>query len=116
MNLTLRKKALKEGFTQVCSLRKNGGKSVDPLLDYALKNNLLVTIDRSSLFGNPFILGKDGDRETVIEKYRQYLKENRHLVRKARAELQGKVLGCWCYPLPCHGDILAKICNYRKED
>ena len=24
-------------------------------------------------------------------------------------ELEGKVLGCWCKPKPCHGDVLAKL-------
>ena len=25
--------------------------------------------------------------------------------------LKGKVLGCWCKPGPCHGDVLARIAN-----
>ena len=24
-------------------------------------------------------------------------------------ELRGKILGCWCKPKPCHGDILVKL-------
>ena len=24
-------------------------------------------------------------------------------------ELKGKILGCWCKPKPCHGDILIKL-------
>ena len=27
----------------------------------------------------------------------------------ALPELQGKVLGCWCAPLPCHGDVLVEL-------
>jgi hypothetical protein len=26
-------------------------------------------------------------------------------------ELRGKVLGCWCKPKSCHGDVLAKYAN-----
>jgi hypothetical protein len=26
-------------------------------------------------------------------------------------ELKGKILGCWCKPLPCHGDVLAELAN-----
>jgi len=28
--------------------------------------------------------------------------------------LQGKVLGCHCKPLACHGDILAELANNRS--
>jgi Domain of unknown function (DUF4326) len=27
------------------------------------------------------------------------------------ANLTKKTLGCWCYPLPCHGDVLAILAN-----
>ena len=30
-------------------------------------------------------------------------------------ELDGKVLGCWCCPEECHGDILVKILQELKE-
>ncbi|MGD9564460.1 MAG: DUF4326 domain-containing protein [Pyrinomonadaceae bacterium] len=26
-------------------------------------------------------------------------------------ELRGKVLGCWCSPKVCHGDVLARLLN-----
>ncbi len=25
-----------------------------------------------------------------------------------------EVLGCWCSPLPCHGDVLVELANPRK--
>jgi hypothetical protein len=28
-----------------------------------------------------------------------------------KKELRGKILGCWCAPLPCHADILAEVAN-----
>lgn len=31
-----------------------------------------IRIDRTSIFGNPFIIGPDGSREEVIEKFRRY--------------------------------------------
>jgi len=71
-----------------------------------------VYIGRPSIWGNPFVVGRDGSRLQVIERYRAWLFEHRpDLVTKARTELKGKVLGCWCAPLPCHGDILAEIAN-----
>jgi hypothetical protein len=68
-----------------------------------------VYIGRPGPWGNPFILGRDGDRQQVIEKYRAWLLAQPELVARAQRELVGKVLGCWCAPLTCHGDVLAAI-------
>ena len=65
-----------------------------------------VYIGRPSEWGNPFVGGRDGTREEVIEKYRKYLIKN-PLIEKVH-ELRGKTLGCWCRPRKCHGDILAE--------
>lgn len=69
-----------------------------------------VYIGRPSKWGNPFIIGKDGDRSAVIAKYETWLMRQTHLV-KALPELKGKTLGCFCAPLPCHGDVLARLAN-----
>lgn len=73
-----------------------------------------VYIGRGSIWGNPFSIGADGTREEVIEKYREYL-TNSPLMHHVR-ELRGKILGCWCAPLACHGDILAAIANQEEGD
>ena len=39
-----------------------------------------VFIGRPSKWGNPFIIGKDGDREEVIALYRKYLWESKDLL------------------------------------
>jgi hypothetical protein len=62
-------------------------------------------------WGNPFVLGKDGDRNTVLDKYRDWLMQHPNLIERIRRELRGKVLGCFCKPHPCHGDILAEIAD-----
>ena len=69
-----------------------------------------VCIDRSTKWGNTFIIGKDGTRAEVIEKYREWIKNQPHLM-SALPELRGKKLSCWCSPLPCHGDVLAEMAN-----
>ena len=70
-------------------------------------------IGRGSIFGNPFYIGKDGNREQVIEKYKKYfekkLEDNRF--RHEVLKLKGKVLGCYCKPLACHGDVIAEYLN-----
>lgn len=70
-----------------------------------------VRIDRKTKWGNPFVIGVDGDRATVIAKYREYISLRPDLQDDARIELRGKTLGCWCAPLACHGDILLEIAN-----
>jgi hypothetical protein len=70
-----------------------------------------VYIGRPSKFGNPFIVGGHGTREQVIEKYREWIHSKPELLEAAKRELKGKVLGCWCTPKACHGDILLVIAN-----
>lgn len=70
-----------------------------------------VYIGRPSVFGNPFLIGIDGDRAEVVEKYRAYfqkkISEDPHF-RTEVAMLRGKVLGCFCKPLACHGDVIVE--------
>jgi hypothetical protein len=68
---------------------------------------------RQSPYANPFKVGKDGTREEVIEKYREWLLAQPELVARAESELKGKVLGCWCRPEACHGDVLAEIVDSK---
>ena len=67
-----------------------------------------VRIDRRSKWGNPFHVGKDGTREEVIAKYRDYIQTRPDLLA-ALPELRGKTLGGWCKPLACHGDVLVEL-------
>ncbi len=69
-----------------------------------------VYIGRPSKWGNPFKIGRDGDRAQVIAKYREWLSHQPQLLAQL-PELRGKRLGCWCKPLPCHGDVLAELAD-----
>jgi len=77
------------------------------------KSTYDIYIGRGSKWGNPFVIGRDGTREEVIRKYEQYLTNNIELMNDLH-ELKGRVLGCWCSPLPCHGDILSKYASDFK--
>ena len=68
-----------------------------------------IYIGRPSKWGNPFVIGRDGNREQVIEKYRAYILDHPALLAAVQSELKGKVLGCWCAPQSCHGDVLAEL-------
>lgn len=69
-----------------------------------------------SVFKNPFKIGIDGDRTEVIRKYKQGLwgKMQNDSFCKALLELDGHDMGCWCAPLPCHGEVLIAAINYLK--
>ena len=69
-----------------------------------------VYIGRPGIWGNPYILGRDGDRATVIAKYETWLLTQPDLML-ILPTLRGKVLGCWCSPAACHGDILLRLAN-----
>lgn len=78
-----------------------------------------VYIGRPSKWGNPFTHHKHPtageviveSREEAIECYKNWLSTRPDLIEAAKKELKGKVLGCWCDPLDCHGHILAKAAN-----
>jgi len=75
-------------------------------------------IGRGSIFGNPFKIGTDGNRKQVMEEYEQCLRkqiaefrENRNIkLPKYIYNLpEDAILGCYCKPKACHGDIIIKI-------
>lgn len=74
-----------------------------------------VYIGRGSKWGNPFIIGVDGTRKEVIEKYEEYIRNNEQLL-SCLHELEGMRLGCFCKPKSCHGDILVKLLREQKVD
>lgn len=71
-----------------------------------------VYIGRGSKWGNPFVVGRDGTREEVIEKFR---KEKLPELAPFLHELIDKTLGCFCKPKPCHGDVLVEAANEIVE-
>lgn len=73
-----------------------------------------VYIGRPSKWGNPFEIGRDGTREEVILKYEQHLISSSELM-SALPELFGKVLGCWCKPKSCHGDVLERYARVAQS-
>lgn len=73
-----------------------------------------VYIGRGSKWGNPFIIGKDGTRDEVIEKYTEYILKKPELMNSLQ-ELRGKRLGCYCSPLRCHGDVLKTLEQKQNE-
>ena len=72
---------------------------------------------RGSIFGNPYILGRDGSREQVIERYKEWFEFllRSKFVKTQLFLMQGKRLGCHCKQkgreVACHVDIIADYIN-----
>ncbi len=83
-----------------------------------------IACDRSSIFGNPYEIGRDGTRDDVCDKFEAYFKKkltNPDFRAKVLA-LKGKKLGCWCRCLPacnnpkckthrCHVETIVEFLN-----
>lgn len=78
------------------------------LIQWATKEGLMVRIDRSTEYGNPFILGDDGTRDEVCDAYANHYLPHKPSIKAKLASLRGKVLVCHCYPERCHGEALLK--------
>jgi hypothetical protein len=76
------------------------------LVLWAEGKGLAVYIGRGSLYGNPFVLDRDGTREEVCDHYEQHYLPFKPSILKALDTLRGKVLVCHCHPRRCHGDAL----------
>ncbi len=72
-----------------------------------------------SLWANPFKIGPDGTRQKCLDRYEDWIRITLSVrdpnFKKSLLALDGKVLGCWCKPKACHGDILVKLIEELKE-
>jgi Domain of unknown function (DUF4326) len=64
-------------------------------------------------WGNPFVMGVHGTREQVIRKFEEWLLQQPAMMAKLPS-LKGKVLGCWCSPQACHGEVLVRLSNAEE--
>ena len=84
------------------------------------KEKYNVYIGRPSKWGNPFTHWPDGttlakhvveDREAAVNAYREWITngDGKHLLNDLHELKGGKILGCWCKPQACHGDVLLEL-------
>lgn len=88
-----------------------------------------VYIGRGSVFGNPWPIREDMDRDTVCDLHRQLLKDEWKkamgkgstpsplvvgILNLARRVESGEyiALECFCKPQRCHGDFIAEVINW----
>ena len=85
-----------------------------------------VAVDRSTRWGNPFLVGKHGTAEECVRLYQilaagyyamnldnlESQRDSLRALKHAREKLAGKNLACWCKPgAPCHADVLLELAN-----
>ena len=80
-----------------------------------------VRVDRSSFFGNKFIITIESERDTVCEQYEKWFYEQLSnpamqaelIILKSIYRQHGKLnLFCWCAPQRCHAETIR---NYLLE-
>ena len=92
-----------------------------PRVVHCKREEFDVYIGRGSRWGNPYshkvgTLAEHvvGSRAEAIQKFEEYLLSNEELMGSLH-ELRGKILGCFCKPSSCHGDILLKHANIPQK-
>jgi hypothetical protein len=69
-----------------------------------------VYVGRGTPWGNPFVIGRDGDRDAVCDRF-----EREVLPTLDVSRLSGKHLICWCAPLRCHADALLRAAQKEPK-
>jgi hypothetical protein len=65
-----------------------------------------VHVGRGSFWGNPFVIGKHGTRDEVIDRFCKEILPDLDV-----SYLKGKDLICYCKPKRCHADYLLQKAN-----
>ncbi|KKL75922.1 hypothetical protein LCGC14_2050020 [marine sediment metagenome] len=92
------------------------------------KDPNVVRADRTTSFGNPFHIGKDGNREMVVSKHKiwliMWLKRGEEIIIGGYSnkwvcqhvkQLRGRKLGCWCVPRRCHVENLIWLLRCKND-
>ena len=101
-----RQQEVNEGWAVVANQQSDKN-----LIQWAEQTGKAVRIDRSSKYGNPFLLGMDGNRDEVCDAFELHYLPHKPSIQKDLKTLRGKVLICHCYPERCHGNCLRDLAN-----
>ena len=75
-----------------------------------------VYMFKQSPFANKTSVFQAGTQAKAVECFRKEYMKNEALRTKARNELDGKILGCWCKEEVCHGDVIVEDLRAYKEN
>ena len=88
--------------------------NLDPNHIYIGRSNVWVQGAVGSKWQNPFPSERYGLHKSV-ELFEEHVRKNEDLLNSI-IELEGKEIGCWCKPSPCHGDVLVKLFKQLHVD
>lgn len=71
------------------------------------------SVDRNTPYGNPFHISAKMTRDQCIDAFEVWIKTQPDLIERARRELTGFNLACWCAPKRCHANVWLKILQSR---
>jgi hypothetical protein len=100
-------------------LRKHGYANLDEWLNdpshIYIGRNMVAYVKGAvqSKWHNPFTAKKYG-LEECLRLYLKYVMDGP--LYNELEELDGKVLGCWCHPEPCHGHLLMELLARRRAE
>lgn len=97
--------------TKVVNIRRDAAE-----VKQAVRDGRYTYIGRGmgSLWGNPFTwkTGTQADflvpKDECLTRYEAWIRQQPDLMAKL-PDLRGRILGCFCKPAPCHGDILVRL-------
>lgn len=78
-----------------------------------------VYVGRPGIFGNPFLLGKHGDRDMVVTLHESYMITRMGINPEFREQIRslyGKTLMCFCAPRNCHAYNLAAMADQLANE
>jgi len=104
-----------------CAIRYRAPLVQSSFIVHCKKEPYDIYIGRPSIWGNPFshLDGKGryrvANRALAIQCYRDWVWTQPELLMQVHT-LKNRVLGCWCFPLPCHGSVLIELTNLIPDD
>src|SRR5574337_1336593 len=85
--------------------------------DKSKKHDLpAISIMRGTPYGNPFIMGKDGTRDEIVEMFELYARWRMKIQPRWLDRIVDRDVLCCCAPEKCHGDVLVKLAKERKQE
>jgi hypothetical protein len=76
-----------------------------------------VYIGRPSIWGNPYVIGRDGTRDEVVSLYAKWLKKalaKQEMLDEFLELASSPGLVCFCLPKRCHGNALIEEMKRRR--
>lgn len=101
-------------MSRVINIHKVNGKrpDYDIYIGRAVKGTEFF---EDSFWANPFNPKMYISIYDCLYDYEVYMRKKLKYCPEKILEIEGKILGCWCDPSPCHGHVLLKLLSEYKR-